>query len=98
MPVTFDPPTSAPNASKPGTLVPSTLIPNNFSTDDLYIFISPNAVNFALHLLDRNRLPVAAKLAAAEGNVPRALLLWNGGGNRSYPDDVLARTHKYARH
>jgi soluble lytic murein transglycosylase-like protein len=41
---------------------------------------------------------LAAKLAAAEGNVPRALLLWNGGGNRGYPDAVLARTHKYTRH
>ena len=29
---------------------------------------------------------LAAKLAAAEGNVTRALLLWNGGGNRDYPD------------
>jgi soluble lytic murein transglycosylase-like protein len=41
---------------------------------------------------------LAAKLAAAEGNVPRALLLWNGGGHRDYPDAVLARTHKYIRH
>jgi len=39
---------------------------------------------------------LAAKLAAAEGNVVRALLLWNGGGNRDYPDTVLARTHRYA--
>ncbi len=39
---------------------------------------------------------LAAKLAAAEGNVVRALLLWNGGGNRDYPDVVLARTHRYA--
>ena len=39
---------------------------------------------------------LAAKLAAAEGNVVRALLLWNGGGNRNYPDAVLARTHRYA--
>lgn len=38
---------------------------------------------------------LAAKLAAAEGNIPRALLLWNGGGNRGYPDAVLARTHNY---
>jgi soluble lytic murein transglycosylase-like protein len=38
----------------------------------------------------------AAKLAAAEGNVVRALLLWNGGGNRNYPDAVLARTRRYA--
>jgi soluble lytic murein transglycosylase-like protein len=38
---------------------------------------------------------LAAKLAAAEGNVVRALLLWNGGANRDYPDAVLARTHRY---
>ena len=41
---------------------------------DLYIFISPNAVNFALHLLDRNRLPVAAKLAAVGKATAQALL------------------------
>jgi soluble lytic murein transglycosylase-like protein len=39
---------------------------------------------------------LAAKLAAAEGNVARALLLWNGGGDRGYPDAVLARAHRYA--
>lgn len=38
----------------------------------------------------------AAKLAAAEGNVTRALLLWNGAGNRDYPAAVLARTARYA--
>lgn len=38
----------------------------------------------------------AAKLAAAEGNVTRALLLWNGAGNRDYPAAVLARTVSYA--
>ena len=37
-----------------------------------------------------------AKLAAAEGNVTRALLLWNGGANPSYPDAVLMRTQRYA--
>lgn len=37
----------------------------------------------------------AAKLAAAEGNVSRALLLWNGGGNRDYPAAVLARASHY---
>ena len=31
----------------------------------------------------------AAKLAAAEGNAARALLLWNGGGNQNYPAAVL---------
>jgi soluble lytic murein transglycosylase-like protein len=38
----------------------------------------------------------AAKLAAAEGNVARALLLWNGAGNREYPAAVLARAARYA--
>jgi soluble lytic murein transglycosylase-like protein len=37
----------------------------------------------------------AAKLAAAEGNVTRALLLWNGAGNQDYPAAVLARTAHY---
>ena len=37
----------------------------------------------------------AAKLAAAEGNVTRALLLWNGAGNRDYPSAVLACTGRY---
>ena len=38
---------------------------------------------------------LARKLAAAEGNVTRALLLWNGGTNPSYPDAVLMRTQRY---
>ncbi len=38
---------------------------------------------------------LAHKLAAAEGNVARALLLWNGGGDAAYPDHVLARAEKY---
>jgi len=38
----------------------------------------------------------AAKLAAAEGNVMRALLLWNGAGNQDYPAAVLARVAHYA--
>lgn len=37
----------------------------------------------------------AAKIAAAEGNVTRALLLWNGAGNRDYPAAVLARAAHY---
>ncbi len=36
------------------------------------------------------------KLAAADGNVEKALLLWNGGANHDYPARVLARTQKYA--
>jgi soluble lytic murein transglycosylase-like protein len=35
------------------------------------------------------------KLALENGNVPRALLRWNGGGNQNYPDLVLARISKY---
>jgi soluble lytic murein transglycosylase-like protein len=37
----------------------------------------------------------AAKLGVAEGNVSRALLLWNGAGSREYPSAVLARTAHY---
>lgn len=35
------------------------------------------------------------KLAAASGDVRRALLDWNGGSDPEYPDKVLARVHKY---
>jgi len=38
---------------------------------------------------------LAAKIAAAEGNVPRALLLWNGGADPNYAEAVLARTARY---
>jgi soluble lytic murein transglycosylase-like protein len=38
---------------------------------------------------------LAAKLAAAEGNVTRALLLWNGGATPDYAADVLARAPHY---
>jgi soluble lytic murein transglycosylase-like protein len=38
---------------------------------------------------------LAAKLAAAGGNVPRALALWNGGGNPEYAGQVLARVARY---
>ena len=37
----------------------------------------------------------AAKLAAAEGNVERALLLWNGGANPDYAAQVQARAARY---
>jgi soluble lytic murein transglycosylase-like protein len=37
----------------------------------------------------------AAKLAAAEGNVERALQLWNGGANPDYAAQVLARAAHY---
>ena len=35
------------------------------------------------------------KIAAAEGNVAKALLLWNGGANPNYADEVLTRAAKY---
>jgi len=37
----------------------------------------------------------AAKLSAAHGDVPRALQLWNGGGNPNYAAQVLARVSGY---
>ena len=37
-----------------------------------------------------------AKLAAAGGDVQRALLLWNGGANNAYPAQVLARVAGYS--
>jgi soluble lytic murein transglycosylase-like protein len=38
---------------------------------------------------------LAHKLAAAEGHVEKALLLWNGGANKHYAVEVLARARKY---
>jgi len=38
---------------------------------------------------------LAAKLAAAGGNVPLGLALWNGGGNPDYAAQVLARVPRY---
>jgi len=38
---------------------------------------------------------LARKLAAADGNVAKALLLWNGGANQDYPAQVLARAEHY---
>jgi soluble lytic murein transglycosylase-like protein len=45
--------------------------------------------------LDIGCAVLAAKLAAADGDVARALALWNGGANPDYPDQVLARVEKY---
>ena len=39
---------------------------------------------------------LAARLARAKGDVPAALLSWNGGGNVNYPAEVLARTRNYS--
>jgi len=41
------------------------------------------------------RIVLAAKLAAAGGNVPRGLALWNGDGNPDYAAQVLARVPRY---
>ena len=38
---------------------------------------------------------LTGKLAEAQGDVERGLLLWNGGANSSYPAEVLARRGKY---
>ena len=35
------------------------------------------------------------KLDAAQGDVPRALLAWNGGSNPDYPSEVLSRQPRY---
>lgn len=37
----------------------------------------------------------AHKLQHAEGNYERALLLWNGGGNKDYPAEVIVKAGKY---
>jgi soluble lytic murein transglycosylase-like protein len=37
------------------------------------------------------------KLDAAKGDVTAALLAWNGGGNKDYPKQVLARVEKYTK-
>lgn len=36
------------------------------------------------------------KMAAARGDVKQALLYWNGGANKQYPDEVMARISKFA--
>jgi hypothetical protein len=38
----------------------------------------------------------AHKFALAEGNLGRALALWNGGTNPEYPAQVLARVRNYS--
>jgi soluble lytic murein transglycosylase-like protein len=39
---------------------------------------------------------LAKRLARARGDVPAALLAWNGGTNPNYPAEVLARTRNYS--
>jgi soluble lytic murein transglycosylase-like protein len=39
---------------------------------------------------------LAARLARARGDVPSALLAWNGGADANYPAEVLARQRNYS--
>lgn len=39
---------------------------------------------------------LAARLVRVKGDVPAALLAWNGGANSNYPAEVLARTRNYS--
>jgi soluble lytic murein transglycosylase-like protein len=45
--------------------------------------------------LDIGCAVLAAKLAAAAGDVPRALAFWNGGANADYAAEVIARISRY---
>ncbi len=38
---------------------------------------------------------LSVKIATADGNIPRALVLWNGGANSNYAAEVLARVAGY---
>jgi soluble lytic murein transglycosylase-like protein len=39
---------------------------------------------------------LAARLTKAKGDVPAALLAWNGGADANYPAEVLARKRNYS--
>lgn len=39
---------------------------------------------------------LSAKLKHAKGDTQKALLLWNGGTNKAYPIQVVARMNKYS--
>jgi soluble lytic murein transglycosylase-like protein len=39
---------------------------------------------------------LATRIARAKGDIPAALLAWNGGANANYPAEVLARTRNYS--
>ena len=45
--------------------------------------------------LDIGCAALAAKLATAAGDIPKALALWNGGANPSYAAEVIARIPTY---
>jgi len=47
--------------------------------------------------LDVGCAVLAAKFAAAQGDVACALTLWNGGASDDYPAQVLARAGKYGQ-
>ena len=38
---------------------------------------------------------LSKKIYAAKGDINKGLLYYNEGGNPHYPDEVLARKHKY---
>lgn len=38
---------------------------------------------------------LANKLKRANGDIHKALLSWNGGGNKAYPNEVMARMASY---
>ena len=39
---------------------------------------------------------LAARLARSKGDIPAALLAWNGGADANYPAEVLARKRNYS--
>jgi soluble lytic murein transglycosylase-like protein len=39
---------------------------------------------------------LAKRMARTRGDVPAALLAWNGGSNPNYPAEVLARRRNYS--
>ena len=45
--------------------------------------------------LDVGCAVLAVKISSADGNIPRALALWNGGANPDYAPQVLARVASY---
>jgi soluble lytic murein transglycosylase-like protein len=49
----------------------------------------PAGIEFGCRIL-------SARLARAKGDVPAALLAWNGGADANYPAEVLARKRNYS--
>jgi len=50
---------------------------------------APTGIEFGCRVL-------AARLKRAKGDVPAALLAWNGGADMNYPAEVLARKKNYS--